>query len=161
MNKSEKGSSLTGGVFLAYSIIILHALIISLLVLLIIFFRSIAHHMLLVVLIGIGLTFFSGWYFFRRLKKNSQKLKDILNDPAFSGRALEITFLGGSAVFKVSAQNDQPIALGYDKTMALPYTEIASNNSVNDIQRLADLLDKGRITEEEFNRLKEKILSEE
>ncbi|KPA10199.1 conserved hypothetical protein, membrane [Candidatus Magnetomorum sp. HK-1] len=161
MNVNDKNSSLAGGVFLAYSIIIMHALIIALLFMVIIFFRGIVHYMFWVVLAGIGFTFISGWYFFRRLKKNSQKLKDLLNDPAFSGRTLEIAFLGGSAVFKVSARNDQPFALGYEQTMALPPPDNAKNNSINDLQKLSDLLENKRITEEEYQRLKAQILNNE
>ncbi len=154
----EKESSLTGGIFLAYSIIILHALMVAFLFMLIIFFQGIIHYMFWIVLAGIGLTFFSGWYFFRRLKKHSQKLKDILNDPAFSGRAIEIAFFGGSAVLKVSGQNDQPIALGYEPTKALPSPDDTRNPSMNDLKRLADLLNNNLITQDEFIRLKEKIL---
>lgn len=155
MSTKDKDSSLTGGIFLAYSIIILHALIVAFLFMLIIFFQGIIHYMMWIVIGGIGLTFISGWYFFRRLKKNSQKLKDILNDPAFSGRTLEIAFLGGSAVLKVSPQLEQPIALGYEPTIALPHPDDVNKKSMDDLKRFTDLLEKKLITEEEFIRLKE------
>jgi glucan phosphoethanolaminetransferase (alkaline phosphatase superfamily) len=154
---NQKDSSITGGVFLAYSIIILHALIIALLFMLIIFFRGIVHYILWITLAGIGLTFLSGLFFFRKLKKNSQKLKDILNDPAFSGRTLEIGFFGGAAVLKVNPQTEQPIALGYEPTKALPHLD-HNVNTVNDLNRLGRLLEQNLITRDEFEHLKNEIL---
>jgi len=158
MKTKDRESSITGGVLLAYSIIILHALIVAFLFMLIIFFQGIIHYMLWIVIGAIGLTFFSGWYFLRRLKKNSQKLKDIFNDPAFSGRTIEIAFLGGAAVLKMNTPGDQPIALGYESTKALPQSNGSPTNIMDDLKHLADLLEKQLISQEEFTRLKEKIL---
>jgi len=151
---NQKDTSLTGGVFLATSIIVLHALVIALLFMVIIFFRGIVHYMLWLTLAGIGLTILSGLYFVRRLKKSSQKLKDVLNDPAFAGRTLEIGFFGGTAVLKVNPQTNQTIALDYDPAKALPGT---GEQSINEIQRLGNLLDQNLITRDEFERLKGKI----
>jgi len=158
---NQKDTSVTGGVFLAYSIIILHALIIALLFMLIIFFRGIVHYILWLTLAGIGLTFLSGLYFFRKLKKNSQKLKDILNDPAFAGRTLEIGFFGGAAVLKVNPHTEQStIALGYEPTKALPhYNE--NENRVSNLKQLGSLLEQNLITRNEFDRLKEELLNSE
>jgi len=154
---NQKDSSVTGGIFLAYSIIILHALIIALLFMLIIFFRGIVHYILWITLAGIGFTFLSGLFFFRKLKKNSQKLKDVLNDPAFSGRTLEIGFFGGAAVLKVNPHTEQPIALGYETTKALPHLD-RNENTINDLNRLGMLLEQNLITRDEFDRLKNKII---
>jgi len=153
----QKDSSVTGGVFLAYSIIILHALIIAVLFMLIIFFRGIVHYILWITLAGIVLTIISGLYFFKKLKKNSQKLKDILNDPAFAGRTIELGFFGGTAVLKVKPQTEQPIALGYEPTKALPHM-IENDNSINDLKRLGVLLEQNLITRDEFDRLKKEVL---
>jgi glucan phosphoethanolaminetransferase (alkaline phosphatase superfamily) len=155
-----KGSSITGGVFLAYSIIILHALIIALLFIFIIFFRGIVHYILWITLTAIGLTFLSGLYFFRKLRKNSQKLKDILNDPAFAGRTIEIGFLGGAALLKLNPQTEHPIALGYEPTKALPHLNDNDKNqsTVNDLNRLGKLLEQDLITRGEFDHLKKEIL---
>jgi glucan phosphoethanolaminetransferase (alkaline phosphatase superfamily) len=157
---NQKDSSITGGVFLAYSIIILHALIIALLFMLIIFFRGIVHYILWITMAGIGLTFLSGLYFFRKLKQNSQKIKDILNDPAFAGRTLEIGFFGGAAILKVNPQTEQPIALGYEPTKALPLLN-DNENPVNDLKQMGSLLEQNLITREEFDRLKKEILQSE
>jgi len=156
----QKDSSITGGVFLAYSIIILHALIIALLFMLIIFFRGIVHYILWITMAGIALTFISGLYFFRKLKKNSQKLKDILSDPAFAGRTLEIGFFGGAAVLKLNPQMDQPIALGYEPTKALPLLN-DNDNTVSDLKHLGSLLAQNLITRDEFDRLKNELLHPE
>jgi hypothetical protein len=154
---NQKDSSVTGGVFLAYSIIILHALIIALLFMLIIFFRGIVHYILWITLAAIGLTFFSGLYFLRKLRNNSQKIKDILNDPAFAGRNLEIGFFGGAAVLKLNPQTEQPISLGYEPQKALP--DLNNNeNTVNDLKKLGSLLEQNLITRDEFDRLKNEIL---
>jgi glucan phosphoethanolaminetransferase (alkaline phosphatase superfamily) len=158
---NQKDTSITGGVFLAYSIIILHALIIALLFMLIIFFRGIVHYILWITLAGIGLTFLSGLYFYRKVKKNSQKLKDILKDPAFAGRTLEIGFFGGAAVLKVNPQTEQSaIALGYEPTKALPNLN-DNGNKVNDLKELGNLLEQNLITRDEFDLLKEKLLTSE
>ncbi|ETR68259.1 MAG: hypothetical protein OMM_10706 [Candidatus Magnetoglobus multicellularis str. Araruama] len=153
MNK--KDTSLTGGVLIAYSIIVLHALVIALLFMLIIFFRGIVHYILWITLAGIGFTILSGIYFLRRLKKNSQKIKDILSDPAFAGRTLEIGFFGGAAVLKVNPQPDHPIALGYEPKKILPDNEI---HSFDDPKRLDILLEQNLITRDEFDRLKSEIM---
>jgi hypothetical protein len=154
---NQKDSSVTGGIFLAYSIIILHALIIALLFMLIIFFRGIVHYILWITLAGIGLTFLSGLYFFRKMRKNSQKLKDILSDPAFAGRTLEIGFFGGAAVLKLNPQIEQPITLGYEPTKALPHLK-DNENTVEDLKRLGGLLEQNLITRDEFDRLKNELL---
>jgi len=157
---NQKDASVTGGLFLAYSIIILHALIIALLFMLIIFFRGIVHYILWITLGGIGLTFISGLFFFRKLKKNSQKLKDMMNDPAFAGRTLEIGFFGGAAVLRVNPQTEQPIALGYEPTIALPHLK-DSDYTVNNLKHLGSLLEQNLITRDEFDRLKKEILQPE
>ena len=154
--KREKG--LLSGVYLAYSILIFHALLLGLLFIIIVFFRSIVHHMLWFIVGGILITLTSGYYFFRKLKKNSGQIRDLMNDPAFQGRSLEISLFGGVASIKMGAPGLHTPAIEHNP-QAMLQLEDPKTERLKELNNIAELLEKGFITNEEYSKLKNELLS--
>lgn len=154
----KKENSVTSGIFAGYFVILLHLLLIMLLGLIVIFLRGVNEYLIWIVLGGLLLILGSGYFFYRKIKNDNKKLRDILNDPAFQGKSLEISFLGGMASMKIAQSPSSPNSLDYN---GQPPRQLEDSQSVQvrELTQIADLLKGKLITEEEYQRLKKEILS--
>ena len=155
-NKKDKG--LASGIFLAYSILVFHALLIGLLFILIIFFRGIVNNLLQIMIIGIIITILSAYFFYKKIKKNSGQLKDILNDPAFKGRNLEISFMGGIASLKIGLPVEYNNALEYSSKEPLQIEDLKTIR-LRELKNIAEIYEKGLISKQEYQKLKDEIIN--
>ncbi len=155
----EKQKGIFSSIFFTYFILIFHGLLIVGLAFLVVFFRGVVEYMEWIVGGGITLVLLSGFLFYRKLKKSNRDLRDIINDPAFKGKSLEISFLGGVASVKVgSAPEQSPAALAHDVSTSVQQLEDPETVRIRDLGRLAHLLEQELITKEEYEQLKKDLL---
>jgi hypothetical protein len=155
--KTNHREGLFKSIALAYTILILHVLLIAGLGLVVLLFGGVVRNLFWIVLGGILLVALSGYLFYRRLRREGRSLGEALRSPIFQGRAVEISFMGGMATFRLgppngqkaleSTEHDEPLKLEDPETMR-----------VRDIAALAQLLEKNLITPEEFTAAKRKLL---
>lgn len=100
----------------------------------------------------------SGYYFYRRVKMGKRRLRDILNDPEFQNRSLEISFLGGMATLRVAHQDHQPRLVEIPHEDAVKQLPHFSSPQISELAELNRMLEQGLITRDEFLRLKKDIL---
>ena len=142
--------------FSLYAILILHVFLVAILGCLVIFFRGIVIYtpwiFLSVFLIIIG----SGYYFYRRMKKEGKTLREILNTPDFNGRTVEISFLGGFASFKIGG-NSKELLAGGDSSPKIYQLDSPEQDRIKELTELVRMLEKGLITLEEYKIAKKHI----
>jgi hypothetical protein len=143
------------GIAMAYTILLLHLLLLAALGLVVVFLTGIANYMFLIVLFGMGGVALSGYLLFRRLRKEGKTLGETLRSPDFQGRQLEISLFGGMATMRLGSpdgqktfgQSSQPQARLEDPEMV----------RIREIQALAQLLEKNLITDEEYSKAKQRL----
>ena len=154
----EEKKELTVTKILGYVFLILaiHVAIILLIGLVIVLLHGISRYFIWVVAGGCAFFVLSILLFFRKLRKDREKLKEMLRDPAFQGKTLEISFLGGLASCRVSS----PGAPGYklDAPAIAPQLEDPHTVKLRELQQIAQMLEKNLISESEYTRLKDEIL---
>ncbi|BBO72152.1 hypothetical protein DSCA_60820 [Desulfosarcina alkanivorans] len=158
--KKKEGDGLVKSVLLAYFILALHVLLIAGMAVLVLFFRGVVNYMLWIFLGGMVLIGFSLFYFIRRMRAEGRSLREMLKNPMFNGRSVEVSLLGGMATVKLG-QSSQPPAIGHDAAVDLPRLEdpeASRNRDASDLAELARLLEKDLITVDEFNKAKRQLL---
>ncbi len=90
------------------------------------------------------------------MRRDKQKIRDIIKDPAFQGKSLEISFLGGMATLKVADSGTFPQEIG--ASQPLRQLEDPRSIRIRELTQIANLLESNMITQEEYDRLKEEIL---
>ncbi len=139
--------------FLAYFILILHVLLIGGLVSMIVFFGGILFYMPWILLCGMAALSASGYILYRKIKKEGKTLKEALAFPVFKDRNVEISLFGGLASVKVGKPDG---ALGTENN--LPQLGHPDTHYINELKELARLLESNLITEDEYNKAKQKVL---
>lgn len=152
----EKG--VMGSIFITYFVLILHAALIILLGLAVVFFRGVVEYMIWIVLGGLLLVGLSAYLFFRRLRQTNRNLRDVINDPAFKGRSLEISFLGGLASVRVGSPGNGHPALEHDVSPTSHQLEDPETVRIRDLANVAKMRESNLITQQEFEQLKREIL---
>jgi hypothetical protein len=148
---------LFSGIFTAYSLLILHVVLIVGLVLLVIFFRGLVAYMLWIFL-AVALTLMAyTYYVYRRAKREGKGMGEILRASLRSGRSVEVSLLGGLASFKVGQDRDVPMIVN-DSIPPSHQLEDPDAARVKELTELARMLEKNLITREEFDQAKRKIL---
>ncbi len=144
-------------VMLAYTILGLHLLLVAGIVLLIIFLRGIVHYMLWIFLGGLLVVLTSAFYFFRKMRAQQENLKETLSSPAFAGRPVELSLLGGLASIRIG---DTPPQLPPVHQASSPVHRLEDPETlkVRELTELAGLLEKDLITLDEYNQAKQKLL---
>ena len=160
--KKKEGDGLVKSVLLAYFILALHVLLIAGLAILVLFFRGVVSYMLWILLGGIALIGLSALYLVRRMRAEGKSLREMLRNPMFNGRSVEVSLLGGMATVKLGQPTQLP-ALGHDSAVDVPLLENPEvddgRQEVSQLTELARLLEKDLITVEEFNQAKRRLLN--
>lgn len=155
--KTTEGNGLFRGVFMAYSILLLHVVLLAVLGCLVLFFRGIVQYMLWIFLGGSALVIYSGYRVYKRMKEERKNLGELLSLPMFTGRSVEVNLLGGLASLKLeNRKGGPPKAVGYD-----PSRQLEDPNAVRiwELRELARLFEHHLITLDEYNRTKEQVLN--
>lgn len=161
-SKKKEGDGLVKSVLLAYFILALHVLLVAGVAILVIFFRGVVNYMLWIVLGGIVLIGLSLYYFFKRMRAEGRSLREVLRNPVFNGRSVEVSLLGGMATVKLGQPSEKLPAIGYNTAIDVPRLEdpdASFNGEVMGLAELARLLEKDLITVDEFNTAKRRLLN--
>lgn len=155
--KEQEKTGLFKGVLMAYTILILHVLLIALVGCLVLFFRGITQYMVWILIGCSALIIFSGYYFYRRIRQEGRSLRQTLHSPMFSGRPVEITLLGGLASVKVGSTDMNPPLLG--NSIEPQQLEAPGVARLRELKELARLLENDLITLDEYNQTKEQLFN--
>ncbi len=159
--KKGGGDGVFKSVLLAYFILTFHVLLIAGMAVLVLFFRGVVNYLVWILLGGIALIGFSAFYMIRRMRAEGKSLREILRNPVFEGRSVEVSLLGGMATLKLGKSQTTPL-IGHDTSIDIPRLEdsdSSENREISELTELARLLEKDLITIEEFNKAKQQLLN--
>lgn len=158
-NKESEG--LFKGVWMAYSILTLHLVLVAALGCLVLFFSGVVQYMMWIFLIGSGFTAFSGYRFYKRMKEEKKNLEEMMDSPLFRGKSLEISFLGGIASVKVGGMPSAPVLPAAEgaRIYQFPQLEDSASIRVRELSELASLFEKKLITLDEYNQTKDQLFN--
>ncbi|MEJ2202349.1 MAG: hypothetical protein P8X63_15235 [Desulfuromonadaceae bacterium] len=105
--------------------------------------------------------FFSGIFFFRRFRRNAEKIREVLRDPIFRERAVVVKLLGGVASLRLGQpipddERSQP--LDFNRAQQFMQLEDPETQRLRHLDQLVKLLEKNLITPEEFTELKKDVI---
>jgi hypothetical protein len=103
----------------------------------------------------------SAFLFIRRMRAEGKSLREMLKNPMFKNRSVEVSLLGGMATVKLGQSSGPPV-LEHDAAIDLPRLEdpnSVENRDVVELAELARLLEKDLITVDEFNAAKRQLLN--
>jgi hypothetical protein len=156
MNKSKQNDGVFKSVLMAYSVLMLHVLLIAGLGLLVLFFRGVIQYMIWIFLGGTAAIIISGYRFYIRMKQEGKTLREMVNSPLFHGRAVEVSILGGMASFKIG-KDSSPRFLPDTTCTATKLLEDTASSRMRELSELVRLLESDLITLEEFNSVKQQL----
>lgn len=147
------------GVLLAYFVLVLHVVLIFSLGVLMLLFGGVVTYLPWIVALGFLAIAGSGYLWWKHLKKRGRKIRDVLADPVYRGRDVEISFLGGMVSLKLG---QGPETLPMDHLTVEPPKQIVDpeTHKAEELIRLAHLLKKDLITIDEYLKAKKEITSQ-
>ncbi len=157
-HKIKQSDSVFKSVLMAYSVLLLHILLIAGLGLLVIFFRGIIQYMIWIFLGGAAAIAASAYRFYTRMKEEGKTLQEMLQSPLFHGRSVEISILGGVASFKINNDRSPSTFLPDTSCDTPPQLEDPASARIRELSELVRLLENNLITLEEFNSVKRQLL---
>ena len=153
---SDKGTA--SGLFIGYTVLLLHVLLILGLGVAVVLIKGIYDFRWLILIGGIILLGGSCYFFYQRLKASNRSLREAMNDPALRDRTLEISVLGGMASVKLGHKDEGVRLLEENRTEIPQLLEAPQTTQVQELEKLAKMLDEELITREEFQQLKKGIV---
>ncbi len=161
--KKKEDQGFFNSIFLSYAILILHVLLLLLVGVVVVFFRGVVEYLPWILGGGVALILFSGILFFRRFRRNAKKLREVLSDPVFRDRAVEVKLLGGMASLRLGqplpdSDHERPQMLHLDDSQRVMQLEDPEAQRMRRLDQLVRLLEKELISPEEFSQLKDEVL---
>ena len=154
----EENKSIFSGVMLAYVVLGLHILLMIGLGVTVVLIKGIYDFRWLILIASIALVGGSGYYFYNYFKAHKQKINDIMSDPAFADRTLEISLMGGMATVRLGHKDDSLKLIHANPANEVKLLESSESIQLKELTRLSRMFDDELITREEFLRLKQEIL---
>ncbi len=156
--KSNVDKETVSNVFVGAAILGLHLLLVLGLGVTVVLIKGIYDFRWLIMLTGIALIGGSGYFFYQKLKASNRTLREVINDPALRDHSLEISLLGGMASVKLE-HKDAGVKLVEENRTEMPQQlEAPRTSQVQELEKLASLLENELITREEFQQLKKVIV---
>lgn len=152
-------NGLVKSVLLAYMILALHLVLIAGLGLMVLFFRGFVQYMLWIFLGGAALIGYSGYRFWKRMKAEGKTLAEMLSNPVFRGRSVEVSLLGGLASIKLGAPGGRPaLSIDEDDGQAPRQLEDPETARIRELGELARMLEQDLLTRQEYEAAKQRLL---
>ncbi len=151
--KKEKEGFLKG-VFMAYFILLFHVFLFACLGFLVLFFRGVMHYMIWIFAACSAAIIASGYLFYKRMIVEGKNIRDLINTPLFNNRSVEVSFLGGMAAVKIG---NGGVALPAPPPAPVLQLEDPSAARLRNLKALAELYEKGLITEDEYHQAKSEM----
>ncbi|MCD6269358.1 MAG: SHOCT domain-containing protein [Deltaproteobacteria bacterium] len=158
-----KKNSILNGVMAGYLILLIHLLLVIFLATAVIFIQALSEYIEYIMGGGVILIIGSGAFFYHLLKQNGKQILNTLRNPPFPGQNIEVSLLGGLASISINSQNQgQQAMLDNHITTLNALPEYSSDTSPStELLRLSDLYDRGLISRDDFNKLKDSLLKSE
>ncbi len=160
MNKAPNAfkppENLFGGVLLAHLVLFLHVILIFGLGACLFFFGGVIAHLPWVLALGGILVVGSAYLWWKHIKRRGKKLKEVLKDPLFQGRTVEVSLLGGLASVRLG-QSQEPLAIPHESLKRPKRLMDPSAPHAEQLADLARLLKKDLITIDEFLAAKKEL----
>ena len=153
MADSNKDSGFVKNIFVGYFVLLLHVALLVLLGLFIVFFRGMIEYLPWIVGGGCLLVLSAAYWVYRRVKRGQAGLKETLSSAVPQNRSVEVSVLGGLAAIRVGAGGGEYVAPQAPLQLEDPET-----SRVRSMERLADMLEKGLLSKEEFDQLKQELM---
>ncbi len=154
----EHNKNIFSGVVLGYLVLVLHILLIVGLGITVVVIKGIYDFRWLILLTGLALVGGSGYYFYHYFKAHKQKIHDLMSNPAFNDRTLEISLMGGMATMKLGHKDDNIQLIQAHSETEVKQLESPESTQIKELTKLNQMLNDGLITREEFLQLKQKII---
>ncbi|MCB9495037.1 MAG: hypothetical protein H6681_06300 [Desulfobacteraceae bacterium] len=155
--QAGKNEGVVKSIFIAYSILLFHLIILAVLGLMVLFFRGVVNYMTWIFLGGLVLVAASGYYFIRKIKKEQNTIREILMLPEFAGKDIEIRLLGGAASFKVGSHStDSDVKIQPQNQYIQLQNPVKSR--IDNLSELSRLYENQMISKKEYEDLKKDLL---
>ena len=152
----EKG--IFSSIFIGYAIILMHVLLVLIIGVAVVFFRGVTEYMLWILLGGLAIILASGYYFYRRIKQGAIDIKEVLNNPAFRDRGVEVKLLGGVASLRVGQPVDSINAVPLMAGPSVQQLESPESLRMRELEKLVHMRESNLVSQAEFEQLKRDIL---
>jgi len=156
-NNLKPQDSIFKGVLLAYFVLFLHVILIVGLALVMVLFGGVVTYLPWILAIGGLLIVLSAYLWWKHMKRQGKKIKDILKDPLLQGRSIEISFLGGFASLKLG-QNQEPPAITQGHLGTARQLQAPDADRSEQLANLGRLLKQDLITIDEFLEAKKELM---
>ena len=160
MNKAPNGfkspENLFGGVLLAHLVLFLHVILILGLGACMFFFGGVIAYLPWVLALGGLLVAGSAFLWWKHIKRRGRKIREVLKDPLFQGRTVEVSLLGGLASVRLG-QSQEPLALPHGSPKTPKLLTDPSAPHAEQLVDLARLLKDDIITIDEFLAAKKEL----
>ena len=154
----EQNKSFFSGVVLGYLVLVLHILLMIVLGFTVVLIKGIYDFRWLIFVAGIALIAGSAFYFYRYFQEHKRRISDLMADPAFSDRTLEISLMGGMATLKLGHREDNLKLIQADDGTQIKQLEAPKSTQLKELSELTRMLEDELITREEFLKLKKDII---
>lgn len=155
-NSSQPRESIFRGVMLAYFVLVLHILLILGLGVLMFLFGGVVAYLPWILVLGFLVLGGSGYFWWKHLKKRGRTIRDIMRDPLFEGRSLEVSFLGGFVNVKFG-QSHGPLTIEHATPETPRQIVDPETRKAEELIRLARLLKDDVITIDDYLKAKKEI----
>lgn len=162
ISKLIEKDNLFKGIFSAYFILFGHVLLLAGIGVTIILFKGMYQYLpwvlgAIAALIGLVI-----WVGYKKFKQQAPQIKDILQQPEFKDREIDIKLLGGIASFKIepgSQQHSHQLEHFQSHSSGTPLMiEQDLHQTEQKLVKLNTLFEKDLITREEFEKAKQEII---
>jgi hypothetical protein len=157
--KTEK-ESIVKSIATAYMVLFLHLGLVVVLGLSVFFFRGLVLYTPWLFLCGAGLIAGSGWAVARHMKRNRTSLREVLADPVFSGRSVEISLLGGIASLRLGRPGETAAPVESTVRYTERILEDPETQRVRELVELARLFEQNLISLDEYREAKRGLLKQ-
>jgi len=154
----EQNKSFFSGVILGYLVLILHILLMIGLGFAVVVIKGIYDFRWLILAGGVAIIVGSAFYFYRYFQQHKQKISDLMADPVFNDRTVEISFMGGMATLKLGHKDENLQLIQANDETQVKQLEAPKSVQLQELSELTRMLEDDLITREEFLKLKKDII---
>lgn len=156
-HSSQPQESIFKGVLLSYFVLFFHVVLIIGLGVLMLFFGGVVTYLPWILALGFVAVVGSCYLWWQHVKKRGKKLRDILKDPLFEGRTVEVSLLGGLASLKLG-QPREPLTIDQPASEGPKQIEDPATRRAEELIKLGHLLKQDLITIDEYLKAKKDIM---
>ncbi|MFN2358575.1 MAG: SHOCT domain-containing protein [Desulfotignum sp.] len=160
LKKSDK-EGLFKNIFIGYFIVLIHVLLLAGIALFVVLIKGVFDYLPWIMGGTALLVLFIGWLLYRRMHKSSSQIQDMLSNAQLGDRNIEVSLLGGLAAFKINARQNSDLLLdnhGNETDRNTRLIETEKDRAERKMFQLDDMLEKGLITKEEFEKARQTII---